>query len=94
MQSSYGNDTKGDPVDPWYIYNTLDIDTNGHISIDEMENSQEFLTTLGVNRHSNEKFDARTMFEELDLNKNEKIEPNEIDDSLGSPSYLLVKIKD
>ena len=94
MQSSYGNDTKVDPVDPWYIYNTLDIDANGHISIDEMEKSQEFLTTLGVNRHSNEKFGARTIFEELDLNKNEKIEPNEIDDSLGSPSYLLVKIKD
>ena len=59
-----------------------------------MEKSLIFLVSDGLNQNSKDKFDVRTIFEELDLNKNDKIEPNEIDDSLQSPSYLLVKIKD
>ena len=59
-----------------------------------MEKSQNFLASVGFNRNYKEKFEVRTIFEELDLNKNDKIEPNEIDDSLESPSYLLVKVKD
>ena len=59
-----------------------------------MIKSLDFLASAGFNRNSKEKFDVRTIFEELDLNKNDKIEPNEIDDSLQSQSYLLVKIKD
>ena len=90
LQSRNGNETK---IYPNYIYKTLDIDTNGHISIDEMEKSLNFLVSVGLNQNSKDKFDVRTIFEELDLNKNDKIEPNEIDDSLESPSYLLVKLK-
>ena len=59
-----------------------------------MEKSLNFLVSVGLNQNSKDKFDVRTIFEELDLNKNDKIEPNEIDDSLQSPSYLLVKIKE
>ena len=55
-----------------------------------MEKSQNFLASVSFNRNSKEKFDVRKVFEELDLNKNDKIEPNEIDDSLEGPSYLLV----
>ena len=50
-----------------------------------MEKSLNFLVSVGLNQNSKDKFDVRTIFEELDLNKNEKIEPNEIDDSLESP---------
>ena len=85
------NDTN---IDPNYIYKTLDIDRNGFISIDEMEKSLNFLVSVGFNRNSKDKFDFRTIFGELDLNKNDKIEPTEIDDSLESPPYLLVKLKD
>ena len=85
------NDTN---IDPNYIYKTLDIDRNGSISIDEMEKSLNFLVSVGFNRDSKDKFDVRTIFGELDLNKNDKIEPTEIDDSLESPPYLLVKLKD
>ena len=59
-----------------------------------MEKSLSFLVSVGFNRNSKDKFDVRTIFGELDLNKNDKIEPTEIDDSLESPSYLLVKVKD
>ena len=59
-----------------------------------MEKSLNFLVSVSFNRNSKDKFDFRTIFGELDLNKNDKIEPNEIDDSLDSPSYLLVKVKD
>ena len=59
-----------------------------------MERSMNFLASVGFNRNSKEKFEVKTIFEDLDLNKNDKIEPNEIDDSLEIPSYLLVKVKD
>ena len=55
-----------------------------------MEKSINFLATVGLNRNSKEKFDVRTIFEKLDVNMNDKIEPYEIDDSLEGPSYLLV----
>ena len=70
------------------------IDTNGHITIDEMEKSLNFLASVSFNRNTKEKFDVGTIFEELDLNNNDKIEPNEIDDSLERSSHLLVKAKD
>ena len=51
-----------------------------------MIKSLDFLASVGFNRNSKKKLDVRAIFEELDLNNNEKIEPNEIDDSLESPS--------
>ena len=59
-----------------------------------MEKSLSFLASVSFNRNSKEKFDVRTIFEKLDMNMNDKIEPYEIDDSLEKPSYLLVKVKD
>ena len=59
-----------------------------------MEKSRNFLASVGLNRNSKDKFDVRAIFEGLDLNKNSKIEPSEIDNSLEGPSYLLVKVKD
>ena len=55
---------------------------NGFISMEEMKESKKFLEHLLYSGNSSKEIDAVEIFKSLDLNKDERIEPNEIDDSL------------
>ena len=80
-------------VDPLQVFKTLDIDGNGYISTNEFNESNAFLNTFTEDQaYATEIFDTPTIFNELDKNNNGRIEPKEIDNTLGDDIDLPISI--
>merc|ERR1712203_519107 len=73
-------------IHPSEIFATLDGNRNGYITMEEMENNKEYLLSIAYSgkptEHQKEESQIRNIFQNLDLNVNEMIEPEEIDESL------------
>ena len=72
---------------PLEIYKTLDLNKDGHICYTEMTKAQPLLDKFAGYRNLTT-IDANTAFKDLDKNKNGKIEPKEIDESLEGVSIF------
>ena len=76
-----------------HIFKTLDIDRNGYISIDEFDESKAFLKAFRDDKkYGEEIFETESLFNELDMNNNGRIEPKEIDNTLDDVIDLSISM--